>query len=103
MSHDIPAGDADPDAIRALAALPGLATTTATMLVAIGVRSEDDILRLGPVEVYLRLRARFDRVSLNFLYGLEAIEVGCSWRDITPERKAQLRAEVAKAQAAGNG
>jgi hypothetical protein len=89
----------DDEAVASLMALPGLAQTTARMLVGVGVRSPEDLDRLGPVPVYLRLRAAYSRVSLNFLYALEAIDVGCSWLDITPDRKAELRAEVARAQA----
>lgn len=87
----------DQAATRSLAALPNLGAVTAAQLVGVGVRSEADIFDIGPVELYLRLRARYPRVSLNFLYALEAIEAGCHWREVTPERKAQLRGEVARA------
>jgi len=84
--------------VKELAELPGLATTTAGMLVAVGVRGRDDLERLGPLEVFRRLRETFEHVSLNFLWALEAIDAGCSWQEITPERKDQLRAAIAAAQ-----
>jgi hypothetical protein len=70
------------------------------MLLAVGVNSPDDLDRLGPVAVYVRLRRAFPGVNRNFLHVLEAIDAGCSWREVTPERKLQLDAEVAAAEQA---
>jgi len=83
-------------AVAALAALPGLGPASARWLSEVGIESYDDIDRLGAVEVYRRVRDSRDGVNLNLLWGLEALLLGCHWRDLPAERKAQLRAELAE-------
>ena len=82
-----------------LARLPGLGPVTAQWLVDIGVDGYDDIDRLGSVEVYRRLRASRPGVSLNALWALECLLLGCDWRDLPADRKAALRRELAAAEA----
>ena len=77
-----------------LARLPGFGLTTAQWLLDIGVESYDDIEELGSLEVYRRLRVSRPGVSLNALWALECLLLGCNWRDLPPERKAQLRREL---------
>ena len=61
----------------------------------IGIESADDLKRIGIVEAYRQIKALHPReVSLNLLYGLEAALVGIHWKDIPPERKAELKSEV---------
>jgi TfoX-like protein len=74
--------------------LPGIGPTTASRLVEVGVESSDDIDRLGSVEVFRRLEGTRQGVSLNALWVLEALLLGCDWRDLPADRKAQLRAAV---------
>lgn len=76
--------------------LPGIGPTTAPWLLAVGVGSYDDIDRLGSVEVFRRLQDSRPGLSLNALWVLEALLLGCDWRDLPAERKAQLRAEVGR-------
>lgn len=78
-----------------LAALPGLGPASARWLVEIGIETYDDIDRLGSVEVYRRLRVARGGISLNMLFALESLLLGCHWRDLPADRKAALRAEVA--------
>lgn len=82
-----------------LARLPGLGPVTAQWLLDIGVDGYDDIDRLGSVEVYRRLRASRPGVTLNALWALECLLLGCDWRDLPADRKAALRREVAAAEA----
>lgn len=77
-----------------LAALPGLGTRSAPMLVSVGVESCADLDQLGSLEVFRRLRTAHDNVSLNFLWALESLLLGCDWRDLPSSRKAELRAEL---------
>ncbi|MDX2138908.1 MAG: TfoX/Sxy family DNA transformation protein [Chloroflexota bacterium] len=61
----------------------------------VGVTSEEDLHRLGSVEVYKRLKARFpDKVTLNALWGLEAALLGISYLQLTDDIKAALRAQL---------
>lgn len=83
-------------AVEALAALPGLGPASARWLSEAGIESYDDIDRLGAVEAYRRVRDSRPSVSLNLLWALESLLLGCDWRDLPAERKAQLRAELAE-------
>lgn len=65
------------------------------MLAMVGVTSIGELMERGAVETYLDvIDAGWSSPSLNLLWGLEAVLEGIHWRDISPERKAQLRAEV---------
>jgi DNA transformation protein len=62
----------------------------------IGVYSEDDLRKVGPLMAFAALRARFPRdVSLIALYAMEAALVGVDWRALPPGRKAELRLSAA--------
>ena len=61
----------------------------------IGIYSTADVERIGVAEVYRRLKAANPhKVTLNMLYGLHAAVLGIPWQAVTPEMKAELRAEV---------
>jgi TfoX C-terminal domain len=61
----------------------------------IGVESAADLKRIGIVEAYRQIKMLHPReATLNLLYGLEAAVVGIDWKDLPPERKAELKSEV---------
>lgn len=71
---------------------PGIGPTTAEWLNEIGLNTFEEIQALGAVETYKHLKRAFPKfVTLNALWGLEAVLNDMDWRDITPERKAELR------------
>lgn len=77
--------------------LKNLGPKTRGWLREVGVESRDDLVALGVVEVYRRLKERFpDRVSLNALWGLQGAVLNLHWNQLPPEMKAELRAEVQK-------
>ncbi|MCI0714579.1 MAG: TfoX/Sxy family protein [Chloroflexi bacterium] len=70
----------------------GIGPTTTEWLNEIGIHTLEDIQALGAVETYKRLKRAFPKfVTLNALWGLEAVLNDMDWRDISPERKAELR------------
>jgi len=81
-------------AVEDLARLAGLGPRSAAWLVEVGVESMADIDRLGSVEIYRRLRLAREGITLNMLYALESLVLGCHWRDLPLDRKAALRVEV---------
>lgn len=90
----------DAAALDDLAALPGVGRRTAPWLLDIGIHSAAELDRRldgedGAVEVYRALRASRAGVSLNALWVLEALRLGCDWRDVPPARKEQLRDRLA--------
>ena len=64
----------------------------------IGVHTLDDVVSLGVVETYKRVRAAYpEKVSLNLLYALQAALLDLPWneipRDINEELKQQVKSQ----------
>ena len=75
--------------------LRNIGPRTAPRLLEVGVRSYDDLERLGSVEVYRRLKERWPRAtSLNALWSLEGALLDVRWDQLPPGRRAQLLAEL---------
>ena len=80
---------------KKLSALKNIGPQSAAWLNEVGIATWDDLEALGAVEAYQRVKHRFpERVSLNLLYGLHAALLGIDWRALTPEMKAELKAQV---------
>jgi len=77
---------------------PGIGPVTERRLIEVGIVDLKALRRLGAVAAYQRLKFRFGKdVTLNALYGLEAVILGCDWRALTAERKEGLKREVQEA------
>ena len=63
---------------------------SAAWLRQVGVRTQEDLQRLGPVEAFMKVKRAGFRPSLNLLYALAGAIENCHWADL-PER-AQGRA-----------
>jgi DNA transformation protein len=75
---------------------PGIGPVTEGRLIAVGVADLAALRKLGAVKAYQRLKFRFGKdVTLNALYGLEAVLTGQHWRAVTPARKAALQRAAA--------
>jgi DNA transformation protein len=75
----------------------GIGPKTAQWLREVGIESENDIHRLGSVEIYKRLKAhRPKEVSLNALWGLEAVIMGIRWDQLPQDVKDMLKGEIGK-------
>ena len=81
---------------RAIHQIPNLGPYMARMLAEIEVVSEGQLRAMGAVEAYARLRFVVGKaVNLNALYGMDAAIEGCHWRDVSLDRKAELRRQLA--------
>ncbi|WP_196258740.1 TfoX/Sxy family DNA transformation protein [Pelagibacterium limicola] len=77
----------------AISAMRNLGKVTQAMLIEVGIPDAEALRAVGAVGAYLRLRFVFgNRVSLNALYAMDAALTGSDWREVSPERKAWLRA-----------
>lgn len=77
---------------RTSARFPGVGPVTERRLLAVGVEDLVALRRLGAVDAYRRLKFRFGRdVTLNALYGLEAVILGVHRLDLPAERKDELK------------
>ena len=75
---------------------PGIGPVTERRLIAVGITDIAALRALGAVDAYRRLKFRYGKdVTLNALYGLEAVLTGCPWTQIPEARKAELRKSAA--------
>jgi DNA transformation protein len=74
-----------------IAVLRNLGPVSQRWLSSIGVHTEDDLRRVGAVNVYRLLTLRGERPSLNLVWGIEASLRGVHWTRLPPEVKAELR------------
>ena len=63
---------------------------SAAWLRQVGVRTQEDLVRLGAVEAFMKVKRAGFRPSLNLLYALEGALVDCHWADLPDERKSAL-------------
>jgi DNA transformation protein and related proteins len=73
---------------------------SAAWLRQVGVRTQDDLVRLGAVEAFMKVKRAGFKPSLNLLYALEGALADCHWADLPDERKAALLAAAESAEAA---
>ena len=87
-----PPSTATPMAVpEGLAQLPNLGPASAKMLVEAGIETLEQLQELGVAGAYRRLKFHHGRrVSLNFLYAIDAALTGCDWRSLTPDRREEL-------------
>ena len=64
-------------------------------LASVGVYTLDDVVSLGVVETYKRVKAAYpERVSLNLLYALQAALLDLPWNELPPDMKIELKQQV---------
>jgi TfoX-like protein len=73
---------------------------SAAWLRQVGVRTQEDLVRLGAVEAFMKVKRAGFRPSLNLLYALEGALADCHWADLPDERKTALLAAAESAEAA---
>jgi DNA transformation protein len=74
------------------ALFPGIGPVTEKRLIEVGVDDLATLRRIGALDAYRRLKFRFGKaVTLNALYGLEAVILGCHWLQLPPERRDALK------------
>jgi DNA transformation protein len=80
------------------AVFPGVGPVTEKRLLDVGVRDLAVLRELGAVKAYQRLKFRYGKdVTLNALYGLEAVLRGCHWMAIPQARKDALKRAAERA------
>ncbi|HEX2854763.1 MAG TPA: TfoX/Sxy family protein [Opitutaceae bacterium] len=89
-----------PDVRESFGAMLNLGPKSSAWLIEAGIKSMDEVRRLGPIEVCRQLRARGHPVSVVMAYALEGALAGCHWNAIPWETKDELRLRFAKMKAA---
>lgn len=63
-----------------------------------GINSRADLIRMGAVEAYLKIKATQSRASLNLLWSLAGAERGLAWNRLTEDTRERLLRELDAAQ-----
>ncbi len=75
--------------------LRNIGETTAGWLESIGIRTEDDLERVGVTEAYQRLKAAYPRrVSLNALWAMQGALLGIPWNLLPKDMKETLQRQI---------
>ena len=73
---------------------------SAAWLRQVGVRTTEDLLRVGPVEAFLKVKRAGFRPSLNLLYSMAGALADCHWAELPEERKQELLRGLEAAESA---
>ena len=63
-------------------------------LMTVGIRKRADLIRMGPVEAFLKVRAAGHKPTLNLLWALAGAERGLPWNRLSQEDRQQLLLEL---------
>jgi DNA transformation protein len=64
-------------------------------LASVGVHTLDDVVNLGVVETYRRVKAAYpEKVSLNLHYALQAALLDLPWNELPPDIKEELKQQA---------
>ncbi|HSE13104.1 MAG TPA: TfoX/Sxy family protein [Rudaea sp.] len=84
----------DPNKIR------NVGPKSAAWLRQVGVRTQEDLQRLGPVEAFMKVKRAGFRPSLNLLYALAGAIENCHWADLPEATKTSLVLAAESAESA---
>ena len=73
---------------------------SAAWLRQVGVRTTEDLVRVGPVEAFMKVKRAGFRPSLNLLYAMAGAMADCHWAELPEDRKQALLIELDAAQSA---
>jgi hypothetical protein len=73
---------------------------SAAWLRQVGVRTTEDLNRVGPVEAFLKVKRAGFRPSLNLLYAMAGAMADCHWAELPDARKQELLAALEAAESA---
>jgi len=74
--------------------LVNLGPVSSRWLASVGVRRRADLIRMGPVEAYLRVKAAGHKPTLNLLWALAGAERGLRWNRLSEADRHHLLLEL---------
>ena len=74
--------------------LRNIGPKSAAWLRQVGLRTEADLVAIGPVEAYMRVRRAGFKPTMNLLYALEGALRDCHWQEVPEPRRQQLAQEA---------
>lgn len=82
--------------------LKNLGLASVNILHSIGIRTLDDLRRVGAVEAFIHIRSRGINASRVLLYAIQGALLDTHWNDLDPDLKARLVVEVEEQMAGKN-
>ncbi|USD20748.1 TfoX/Sxy family protein [Microbulbifer variabilis] len=82
--------------------LKNLGLASVNILHSIGIRTYEDLHRIGPVEAFISIRNRGINASRVMLYALQGALLDVHWNDLDPDLKQQLVTEADRLLATQN-
>lgn len=79
---------------RKMPGIKNIGPVSAGWLAEVGIRKRADLIRLGAVAAYLRVKDAGYRVTLNLLWALAGAERGLPWSKLSEEDRRQLLMEL---------
>ncbi len=79
---------------RGVVKIRNVGPKSAAWLRQVGVRTHEDLVRIGPVEAFLKIKRAGFRPSLNLLYSMAGALDDCHWTDLSEERRSALILEL---------
>jgi len=73
---------------------------SAAWLRQVGVRTTEDLERIGPIEAFLKVKRAGFRPSLNLLYSMAGALAGCHWAELPEDQKQELLLTLDAAESA---
>jgi DNA transformation protein and related proteins len=80
--------------------LMNLGPVSTRWLASVGIHRRADLIRIGPVEAFLRVKEAGHKPSLNLLWGLAGAERGLRWSKLSETDRHHLLLELDAAVAA---
>ncbi|MCK9538139.1 TfoX/Sxy family protein [Dokdonella sp.] len=73
---------------------------SAAWLRQVGVRSTEDLARVGPVDAFLKVKRAGFRPTLNLLYSMAGALADCHWAELPEDHKQELLRDLEAAESA---
>ena len=80
--------------MASIAKMRNLGPTTEAMLKSVGIKSSNDVIKVGEIEAFVQLKLFGYNVNNNMLWALYGAVHNCDWREIDEDTKAELLKQV---------
>lgn len=70
--------------------IPGIGPKSNAMLRTANITTREQLVAIGSVTAYVRVKRAGCKPSLNFLWGLESVITGEHWRDVARDHRTSL-------------
>ena len=80
--------------MASIARMRNLGPTSEAMLKSVGIKTANDVIKIGEIEAFVQLKLFGYNVNNNMLWALHGAIHDCDWRDIDKPTKDKLLAQV---------